>query len=383
MKDNKKDLKKPQQDMNEQYKNEKKQKKLVTKIVLSIFAVLIILFIILGISAYNFYTSSIEPLNPSSEEEIQVEVPTGSSPTDIAHILEENGIINSASVFNIYTRLNDEANFKAGYYVFSPSMDMEDIVSSLQQGGTDLPLDAITNIPVPEGSTLTQIATFIETNTSFTAEDVMMSIKNEAFHNSMLEKYPELLTSASEAEEVRYLLEGYFYPATYPYHSDMTIEELLESMIGKMDAVMSKYYKQINENGYTVHEILTMASLVEREGIEYDDRTKIADVFYNRIELGMPLQTDVAILYALDKHKELVTYEDLEVDSPYNLYQNTGIGPGPFNSPSEESITATLSPADTNYLYFLADIDTKKVYFSETYEQHLAYQKEYVDSKEH
>lgn len=381
LKDNNSEQKKPSYNLDEQYESDKKQKGLVSKIVLSIIAVLVILIVILGISAYNFYTSSIEPVNPNSTEEIQVEIPSGASPTDIAHILEEEGVINSASVFNIYTRFNDEEGFMAGYYALSPSMDMEEIIASLQQGGSAVPLDAV-KITIPEGYSIDQIAALIEENTDYSSEEVMEVIQSEAFLSDMLEQFPELLTSSFEAEDVRYVLEGYLYPATYHFHDDMTLEELLQTMIVKMDEVVSPYYAQIEEQGRTVHEVLTIASLVEREGVTYEDRAIMVGVFYNRIEEEMPLQTDVSVLYALEEHKEIVTFQDLEVDSPYNLYQNTGMGPGPFNSPSESSIAAAVNPADTDYLYFLADIDTKEVYFAETYEQHLEYQEQYVDTPE-
>ncbi|MFL2099366.1 endolytic transglycosylase MltG [Desemzia sp. FAM 23991] len=371
---------KKNQQLDGRLKKEQKEKSVVTKIVLSIVAVLMVLLVVLGVSAYNFYTSSIEPLDPTSEEEIQVEIPSGSSPTSIARILEENGIIKSASVFNVYTRLNNEGQFKAGYYLMSPSMTIDNVIDSLQEGGTDFPADSVERITVPEGYTITQIADIVGERTPYSAEEFMALIENEEFQQQLLTQYPALLTDVFEAEGVRYVLEGYLFPATYEFHEEMSLEEIVQGMVAKMNEVMQQYYAQIEEQGQTVHEILTIASLVEREGLSYEDRTQIADVFYNRIEIGMPLQTDISVLYSLDTHKERVSHDDLEVDSPYNLYQNTGMGPGPFNSPSEESIRATINPADTDYLYFLADIDTQKVYFAETYQQHLEYKREYVDN---
>ena len=371
---------KKNQQLDGRLKKEQKEKSVVTKIVLSIVVVLMVLLVVLGVSAYNFYTSSIEPLDPTSEEEIQVEIPSGSSPTSIARILEENGIIKSASVFNVYTRLNNEGQFKAGYYLMSPSMTIDNVIDSLQEGGTDFPADSVERITVPEGYTITQIADIVGERTPYSAEEFMALIENEEFQQQLLTQYPALLTDVFEAEGVRYVLEGYLFPATYEFYDEMSLEEIVQGMVAKMNEVMQQYYAQIEEQGQTVHEILTIASLVEREGLSYEDRTQIADVFYNRIEIGMPLQTDISVLYSLDTHKERVSHDDLEVDSPYNLYQNTGMGPGPFNSPSEESIRATINPADTDYLYFLADIDTQKVYFAETYQQHLEYKREYVDN---
>lgn len=130
----------------------------------------------------------------------------------------------------------------------------------------------------------------------------------------------------------------------------------------------------------TVQEVLTLASLVEKEGSKEDDRKNIAQVFFNRLAVDMPLQSDISILYALGEHKELVTYEDTQVDSPYNLYVNTGYGPGPFNNPSEQSIKAVLEPTPNNYYYFVADINTQEVYFAETYDEHMRLVEKYVNN---
>ncbi len=114
-------------------------------------------------------------------------------------------------------------------------------------------------------------------------------------------------------------------------------------MVAKTDSVLSSYYTSIQKQGYTVQEVLTLASLAEREGVSGNDRREIAGVFLNRIDAGMPLQSDISVMYALNTHKTHLTNKDTSVDSPYNLYVHTGYGPGPFNSPSETSIRAILS----------------------------------------
>ncbi len=145
-------------------------------------------------------------------------------------------------------------------------------------------------------------------------------------------------------------------------------------MVAKTNEMLSPYYSKISERHYTVQQVLTLASLVEREGVTPKDRYKIAGVFENRLEKNMKIQSDISVLYALGKHKQNVTYKDLEVDSPYNLYQNEGMGPGPFNNPSIASVKAVLDPVDKDkgYLYFIANMKTGKIYFSKTYEEHQA-----------
>lgn len=359
--------------------NRKRERKVVRRIVMSIIAVLVVLLIVFGITAYNFYTTSLEPLDKNSQEELQIEVPPGSSSTKIAKILEKQGIINSASVFNIYTRLKNESGFRAGYYLFSPSMTIDSIITQLQKGGSDRAFDAAKKITIREGLTIPQIADAIGKDTSYSSKEFLHLIEDKSFLDNMSANYPELLTSAIKAKETKYVLEGYLFPATYDYYEDTSLESIVENMISKTDEVLKGNYQDIKEKGKSVQEVMTIASLVEREAIHDQDRSKVASVFYNRLEAGMPLQSDISILYALDTHKEKVSLEDLKVDSPYNLYLNTGYGPGPFNNPSKKSILATLNPERSDDLYFLADLKTGKVYFSKTYKEHLANKAKYLD----
>ncbi len=363
---------------NDQY-DQKKEKKVVRRIVLGIITVLIILVLVLGFTGYRFYTTSLEPVNKANTEEIQIEIPSGSSSTDIAKILEKNNIIKSASVFNIYTRINHESNFRAGYYLFSPSMDIDQIIHQLQTGGSDVAFGSSHPVTIREGVGIDQIAEAIEKSTVYSADDFLELIQSKAFLNQMLDKYPDLLESAMDAKNTKYVLEGYLYPATYDYYEDMDLETLVESMLAKTNSILKDDYAKIKEQGRTVQEILTIASLVEREAIHDEDRTRVAGVFYNRLEAEMPLQSDISVLYALNLHKEKVTLEDLKVDSPYNLYAHTGYGPGPFNSPSKASILAALNPQESKDLYFLADLKTGKVYFAETYQEHLENKAAYLD----
>ncbi|MER2002204.1 MAG: endolytic transglycosylase MltG [Carnobacterium inhibens] len=355
-----------------------KEKKLVKRIVLSITAAFIILVVLFGLIGYQYVTTSLQPLDKNDQTEKVIEIPTGSSSKDIAQILQNNNIIKSAIVFSYYVRMNNETGFQAGNYEFSPSMPLDTIISQLQEGGTAAEYKG-NKVLVKEGITIDQIADAIAATTDYSKEDFLTVIKDEAFLTKMKTNYPELLTSALEAEDTRYRLEGYLFPATYDFPEEMSLEELVENMISKMDEVMQEYYPKIKESNRNVHDVLTIASLVEREGFTLEDRKLIAGVFNNRLEINMPLQTDIAVLYALDEHKEYISNNDVAVESPYNLYVHPGFGPGPVDSPSADAIKATLEPTESEYLYFLADMSTGKIYYAETYQQHLEYKAEYVD----
>lgn len=356
---------------------ERKAKSIVKKVIL-------IFLLLIGISIfamYRFWQHGVNPVAESNEELVEIEVPLGSNRNQIGNILEENNLINSFFVYNLYTRLNEENNFQAGTYQMSQSMSLEEIVDYLNEGGIPIKPEAIAHITIPEGIHLEVIAARFEESTDFSSENFMEIVQDTAFVENMAEKYPELLTDALEASaQTRYILEGYLYPATYEIHEEASLEEIVDEMLAQMNQVLNPYYEKIQAGDLNVHEILTLASYIEGEGVSDEDRALIAGVFYNRIDIGMLLRTDPSVSYALGEHRERITYADLEVDSPYNTYKYKGIGAGPINSPSKSAIKASLDPTETEYLFFLADLQTRKVYFSETYEQHLEYKSKYLDN---
>lgn len=355
-----------------------KEDKIVNKIVLIVVLVFLVIGGILGFSAYRYVTSSLQPLDPDDTEKVTIVIPSGSSNKAIGEILEDENIIKSGMIFNYYTKFNNLTGFQAGTYHFSPNMTLEAISEQLQNGEGSVTSDA--KVTIPEGFDVDQIGDALAEATNISKDDFLALMESDEFFEKMKETYPELLASAGDAQGVRYRLEGYLFPATYDYYTGNTLEEVVTQMVDKSNSVLSKYFDQIAQKEMTVQEVLTLASLVEKEGSKLEDRKNIAQVFFNRLAIDMPLQSDISILYALGEHKELVTYEDTQVDSPYNLYVHTGYGPGPFNNPSEAAIQAVLEPTPNNYYYFVADIQTQEVYFAETYEQHMQLVEQYVNN---
>ncbi len=356
---------------------ERKAKSIVKKVLL-IFLLLIAAVIF---AVYRFWQNGVNPVAETSEEVIEIVVPLGSNRKKIGTILEENNLINSFLVYNLYTRLNEENNFQAGTYQMSQSMSLEEIVNYLNEGGTPIKPEAIARVTIPEGIHIEEIASRFEEVSDFSSEEFMEIVQDSTFIENMTEEYPELLTDAIDASsQTRYVLEGYLYPATYEIYEETSLADIVKEMLAQMNQVLNPYYEEIQAGDLNVHEILTLASYIEGEGVSDEDRALIAGVFYNRIDIGMLLRTDPSVSYALGEHRERITYADLEVDSPYNTYKYKGIGAGPINSPSKSAIEASLDPADTDYLFFLADLETRKVYFAETYEQHLEYKSKYLDN---
>ena len=339
--------------------------KVVRKIVLISLAVFIALVIITATVGYFYISSSLKPVDTDSKENVKVEIPIGSGVTTISNILEDNGIIKNAQIFKYYIKFNNEAGFQAGTYSLSPSMTLDEIIDIIKSGK----VAPIYTIPVPEGRDLEEIADVIAEKLDVKSKEVLKVMNDKKFIKSMMDTYPDLLTDEILAEDIRYPLEGYLYPATYSiYEEEPAIESVISLMIKKTNEVIAKYEEAMGED-WTAHELLTMASLIEEEATEQADRDKISAVFQNRLKIDMPLQTDPTVLYALGEHKDRVMYKDLKVDSPYNLYIHKGLTPGPISNAGETSISAALNPADIKDLYFLAT-PSGEVLFNETLEEH-------------
>ena len=362
--------------MFEKMKEHKKEVKTVRKIVLIIAIVLFLMLGIVGISTYSYIKSALQPMDKNSNEEISIVIPMGSGITAISKILEENGIIKDKRIFKYYTKFKNESQFQAGEYKLTKSMTPDEIIKSLKTGR--LYREPVFTMTIPEGLTLKQIATIVAKKTDHTEEQFMEVVTSESFINEMMSKYPTLITEEIHGEKIKFALEGYLYPATYPFYEESpSIQSIVDKMIKELDSLVVNYVDAIEERGMTVHEFLTFASLLEEEATAKTDRETIASVFYNRIKKGMPLQTDPTVLYALGSHKDRVLYSDLEVVDPYNTYKVQGLPPGPIAGAGKVSLEATLSPTDTDYYYFLADSEGIN-HFSKTYDEHLEKVSKYI-----
>ncbi|MEY9868433.1 UPF0755 protein [Peribacillus sp. B2I2] len=353
--------------------------RLVRKIIMITIASLIVLIGIVGLVGFLYINSAMKPVDPDDDTIKKVKIPIGSSVNGISTLLEEQGIIKDARVFKYYIKFRNESGFQAGEYKLSPSMPIEDIVTSIKTG--KLMKEAALKITIPEGKQLIQIADIIAVKTGENPKKVFKVLNDKKFVKSMQERFPELLTSEIENEKVLYPLEGYLFPATYDFYEEKpTMESIVIEMLKKTEETLQAYETQMDKNDYSVHEMLTFASLVEEEATAQVDRGKIASVFYNRIEEDMPLQTDPTVLYAKGSHKSRVYYKDLEVKSPYNTYKNKGLPPGPIANAGTTSIDAVLKPEKTDFLYFLATPEGEVLY-SKTLDDHNNKKAEHISNK--
>ena len=357
---------------------------------------LLILLALLGVGGfygYRYAESALQPIDPSSKQYVKVQIPEGANSQEIGSILEKSGLIKHGLLFTAYVKYKNYSDLKSGYYNLQKSMSTEDLIKALQKGGTPEPQEVVyANLTIPEGFTLEQIAQTVaqlqgDFKEPLTAEAFMAKVQDENFIAQEVAKYPKLLESLPAKDSgVRYRLEGYLFPATYTIKESTTIESLIDEMLATMDKNLSPHYATIKKKNLTVNELLTIASLVEKEGAKTEDRKLIAGVFYNRLNLGMPLQSNIAILYAEGKLGQKISLADdvaidTAIDSPYNVYKNIGLMPGPVDSPSLDAIESSINQTKSDNLFFVANVQDGKVYFAATKEEHDKNVEEHINSK--
>ena len=383
----------PRRSRRESVKPTKKKKKFRFVRFLVTLLILLALLGVCGFYGYRYAESALQPVDPSSKQFVKVYIPNGANSQEIGSILEKSGLVKHGLLFTAYVKYKNYSDLKSGYYNLQKSMSTEDLIKALQKGGTPEPQEVVyANLTIPEGFTLEQIAQTVaqlqgEFKEPLTAEAFMAKIQDENFIAQEVAKYPKLLESLPAKDSgVRYRLEGYLFPATYTIKESTTIESLIDEMLATMDKNLSPHYATIKEKNLTVNELLTIASLVEKEGAKTEDRKLIAGVFYNRLNLGMPLQSNIAILYAEGKLGQKISLADdvainTEINSPYNVYTNIGLMPGPVDSPSLDAIESSINQTKSDNLFFVANVQDGKVYFAATKEEHDKNVEEHINSK--
>ena len=346
-----------------------------------------------GYFGYQYVQSSLLPVDANSKQYVTVQIPEGANVQEIGSTLEHSGVIKHGVIFAFYAKYKNYSDLKAGYYNLQKSMSTEDIIKELQKGGTAEPQEpSLADLTIPEGYTIEQIAQAVgqlkgEFKEPLTADAFLAKVQDDNFISQEVAKYPNLLESLPTKESgARYRLEGYLFPATYSIKESTTIESLIDEMLAAMDKTLTPHYSAIKSKNLTVNELLTIASLVEKEGAKTEDRKLIAGVFYNRLNLGMPLQSNIAILYAQGKLGQNISLADdagidTSINSPYNVYTKPGLMPGPVDSPSQDAIEASINQTKSENLYFVANVTDGKVYYAVTQEEHDRNVAEHVNSK--
>lgn len=350
-----------------------KEASLVRKIVIICFLVIILTVAGATYATYKYVMNAIGPVDETDEEMITVEIPIGSTSTRIGSILEEEGIVSNGTMFRFYVRYKNEGHFQAGEYELARSMHMDEIIETLKEGVVYE--DYALSFTIPEGRWLEEVFERIADETNLEEEDLIELVQDEQYIDSLIERY-SILTDDILEEEIRWPLEGYLFPARYDFvDEEVTAEQVIEAMLDRSAAVLDEY---AGDTGYSFHEIMTIASIIEGEARNDEEREAISGVVHNRLNINMALQMDPTVAYAHGEHLSRTSYEDLEIESPYNTYHVSGLPVGPINNPGEASIRTALQPANHNYLYFYHAEDGE-VYFSESYSEHQQILEEHRD----
>lgn len=330
-----------------------------------IFLIIVLLLALCALGGYMYFLGGMngpyKSLDPAATL-VEIEIPSGSSTRDIAEILVENGIVKDVFSFRVFSKLNEyDGKFQAGQYKLSPGMTTEEIAETLCLGQI-----REISFTIPEGYTVGKIADKLSAE-GLIDKDRFMDLAENGDYSEY-----EFLQGTVEG---RHQLEGFLFPETYFLPEGATEEDYIKVMLDYFGVIWDKYKDRASEVSLTPNEVITIASLIEREAVLDEERKLVSSVIYNRLEIDMPLQIDATLDFALEligQNHEYITFEDMEIDSPYNTYQIYGLPPGPIACPGERCIEAALYPADTEYLFYVKTTDQGVgMSFSTNYEDFL------------
>lgn len=338
-----------------------------------IIAIMILLLLLFNLALGVFMLGMRKVDNKDTK--VEVTIKSGMSVDSILSLLKEENLIRNEFFSKVYVRLNN-FNMQAGLYEFSTSMNSREIIKNISNGKVTNKYNI--NITFKEGKNIRHYIDEIVSNTNNTEDDVYDVLNNEEYIDSLIDTY-WFLTEEIKKEGIYYPLEGYLFPETYTFsNKDVSVRQIISVMLNQTGKILNKYKNQIEEKGLSVHEFMTLASIVELEGMYDADRKEIAGVFNNRLKHGDSLGSDVTTYYAvkkdMGKYPELLQ-SDIDFDSPYNtrLAKMAGKLPiGPISNPGEASIVASIEPKETDNYFFVADCTTGKTVFTKTFDQHVS-----------
>ncbi len=324
---------------------------------LKMFFLLILVFALSGCTPDNAYL----PMNPSDSENVIVEIPAGSSVMAMGNVLTQAGLIRDSEFFKTRVKeLGVDSKLKAGRYAFQLTQSMDEMIAQIVSGVVYRDLIKVT---IPEGYEIKQIVETLVKENLVEAESFYDLMATTPLDYPFLEGIPEGKTR----------LEGFLFPSTYTFEKGVSQEDILKAMLDKFNTVFKpEYYERSKELKLSIFELITMASIIEREGKVKTELPLVSSVFYNRIQKEMKLESCATIQYALGERKEKLYNKDLEIESPYNTYKYTGLPSGPIASPGEAALKAALFPEESDFLFFvLSNKGDGSHVFTKTYAEHM------------
>ena len=335
----------------------------------ALFLIVLIILIVIGfLTIYKFNTSSVS----NDTKPVTIEVNTGDNYFTMAKKLKEKNLIKSEFFYKLFLKLHKPGKLVVGQYDVNKAMSVSEIVETI--GNENNLKTTRIKLTFKEGINVIKMASIIEDKTDIKKEEFLNKINDETFIDTLINKY-WFLTDEVKTNGIYYDLEGYFYPDTYIYEKDqISLESLINSMLENTGKKLAPLKEDLEKNQYTIHQILTLASLIELEAVSDNDRATVAGVFYNRLNNNWTLGSDVTTYYSAKKSMtERLTKAELDACNGYNTRCSTmkGLPVGPIDNPAISSIKAAINPIDTDYYYFVADSE-KKVYFTKNANEHAA-----------
>ena len=343
---------------------------MIMKKKISIIIVLILVVFLLLIGMYLYGLTSVS----KDSEKVTFKVSNGSSMKEVINDLSEAKLIKSKIASFIYVKLNKNIMIKAGTYELDRSNDTREILKILSNGEV---INNTIKVTFIEGKRIVDYVKVISKNFGYSEDEIYETLNNQSYLKELIKKY-DFLTDDILNSDIYYPLEGYLFPATYEYYKDASIKAIIEKMLDKMQKVLDN--SNVSLSSRSVHEILTIASIIENESVFDEDRSIVSQVIYKRLSSKMSLGMDVTTYYGVKKALgETLTKSDLNSENAYNTRRTDflGLPVGPISNPSSKSIVAAINPSDTNYLYFYADISTGKLHFAKTYSEFQALIRKY------
>lgn len=332
--------------------------------------IIILFIIIIGciIGVYFYLTNA--PSNKS--ESVNIYISEGSTYNSIGSMLKENKLIKSELAYKVYIKLNPPKDLEYGDYILKTNYDLEELITTLEKGSVSLA--STKRVTFTEGKNMRYVIKTITDNFEISEEEVLKKLSNEKYLDELINDY-WFLSDKIKNKNIYYSLEGYLFPDTYEFYDSADVDDIFRKMLDNMENKLNKYKTDIENSKYSFHEILTLSSIVEQEAGNASDRSGVSGVFYNRLNDGWSLGSDVTTYYAqkIDDFSRDLTTSELNACNSYNTRSTCMAGKlpvGPICNPGIESIVATINPTKHNYYYFVAD-KNGKTYFNETDSGHV------------
>lgn len=357
------------------------------KKVLIFFACFVVLLALAGGGLFWYYNNTIKEATYSSkggskskdgsnsDDVITLVIEKGTTSKQIVDMIYNSGLIKNKYVGYAYLKLHSGINLQAGVYEVRTSMNFEEIMDYISAGNV---VDNSISVTFVEGKRLVNYVKQISTEFGYSEEEILEKISDREYIEKLIDKY-WFLTDDILNDKLYYALEGYLYPSTYKFAKDASIEDIISKMLDAMGATLKNYEAEINESKYSVHEILTLSSVIQNEGKTSDFRD-ISSVFNNRLVVGMKLESCATSYYGARKEFTAMGIASdalISANNPYNTYIVNSLPIGPISSPSKLALEAALKPSETEYYFFLSDNEGVS-YFFKTYAEHQSKQAELV-----